>query len=212
MSLYRHVPSPPLNQYVDFFWYYVDFLPDHDREHVLPDGTFELIINLQDTPRKLFHRADADSWDAFKRGWISGAQRTFLVIDALPRSSMIGVHFKPGGATAFLGLRQYLKQRKIDIPPTMAGLWLGLGAAVIVAFLVIGAILPRPASETPLVDISSVTGSQDRQASQYAQGGSEAGITANPNLWSRVPRVPSTQSKSGYSQVLIAGTDSELTS
>ena len=104
MSLYRHVPSPPLNQYVDFFWYYVDFLPDHDREHVLPDGTFELIINLQDTPRKLFHRADADSWDAFKRGWISGAQRTFLVIDALPRSSMIGVHFKPGGATAFLGL------------------------------------------------------------------------------------------------------------
>ena len=103
MSVYRHTPGPPLDRYVDFFWYYVDFLPDHDREHVLPDATFELIINLQETPRKLFHHAGANSWDAFKRGWISGAHSRFLTIDALPRSSMIGVHFKPGGATPLLG-------------------------------------------------------------------------------------------------------------
>src|SRR2546427_8215915 len=32
MSVYRHIPTPPLNQYVDFCWYYVDFSPDHDRE------------------------------------------------------------------------------------------------------------------------------------------------------------------------------------
>ena len=104
MSLYRQVPAPPLDKYVDFFWYYVDLLLDHDREHVLPDGTFELIINLQNTPRKLFHRADAKTWDAFKRGWISGAHWKFLIIDALPMSSMIGVHFKPGAAAPFLGL------------------------------------------------------------------------------------------------------------
>ena len=103
MSIYRHIPAPPLNQYVDLFWYYADLSPDHDREHVLPDGTFELIINLQETPRKLFHRADSTMHDAFKRGWISGAHSKFLVIDALPRSSMIGVHFKPGGAASFLG-------------------------------------------------------------------------------------------------------------
>jgi AraC-like DNA-binding protein len=104
MSLYRHLPSLPLSQYVDFFWYYVDLVPDHDREHVLPDGTFELIINLQGAPRKLFRGANAKDWDSFKRGWISGAHWKFLVIDALPMSSMIGVHFKPGGAMPFLGL------------------------------------------------------------------------------------------------------------
>jgi len=104
MSIYRHIPAPPLNQYVDFFWYYVDLSPDHDREHVLPDGTFELIINLQEIPRKLFHDADSTKYDAFERGWISGAHSKFLVIDALPHSSMIGVHFKPGGAAAFLGV------------------------------------------------------------------------------------------------------------
>jgi AraC-like DNA-binding protein len=104
MAIYRHIPAPPLNEFVELFWYYVDFFPDHDREHVLPDGTFELIINLQETPRKLFHRPDINAYYAFKRGWISGAQSKFLVIDALPRSSMIGVHFRPGGAAPFLGL------------------------------------------------------------------------------------------------------------
>ena len=43
MAIYRHSPAPPLNQYVELFWYYVDLFPDHDREHVLPDGTFELL-------------------------------------------------------------------------------------------------------------------------------------------------------------------------
>jgi AraC-like DNA-binding protein len=104
MAIYRYIPAPPLNQFVELFWYYVDLFPDHQREHVLPDGTFELIINLQDTPRKLFHRIDSDQHDAFKRGWISGAQAKFLMIDALPGSSMIGVHFRPGGAAAFLGI------------------------------------------------------------------------------------------------------------
>ena len=104
MGIYRHSPAPPLNQYVELFWYYVDLFPDHDREHVLPDGTFELIINLQETPRKLFREVGTGGHDTFKRGWISGAQSKFLMIDALPRSSMIGVHFKPGGAAAFLGL------------------------------------------------------------------------------------------------------------
>jgi AraC-like DNA-binding protein len=104
MSVYRHIPAAPLDRYVDFFWYYIDLIPDHNREHVLPDGTFELIINLQEKSRKLFHRGDSTKHVAFKRGWISGAHSKFLVIDAVPRSSMIGVHFKPGGAAAFLGL------------------------------------------------------------------------------------------------------------
>src|SRR5437660_11775793 len=104
MSIYRHISAPPLNQYVDFFWYYVDLSPDHDREHVLPDGSFELIINLQEIPRKLFDQNDSSRHIQFKRGWISGAQSRLLVIDALQRPSMIGAHFKPGGAAPFLGL------------------------------------------------------------------------------------------------------------
>jgi len=103
MSIYQHMPHPRLSPCVYWFWYYVDYHPGHERQHVLPDGTLELIINLQDTPRKLFDRQDPARYQAFRRGWVSGAHTHYLVIDALPGSSMIGVHFKPGGAAAFLG-------------------------------------------------------------------------------------------------------------
>ena len=104
MSIYRHVPEPPLNQYVEFLWYYHDLFLGHDREHVLPEGTFELIINLEDRPRRLFDRQNPNRHQTFRRGWLSGVHAEYLVIDAVPGSSMIGAHFKPGGAAPFLGL------------------------------------------------------------------------------------------------------------
>ena len=104
MSLCQHIPAPPLNQYVAWLWFYCDYYPDHDRQFVLPDGTFELIINLEDRPRKLFNRDDFSRHRSFRRAWISGTQKQYLVIDALQGSSMIGAHFKPGGAAPLLGL------------------------------------------------------------------------------------------------------------
>jgi hypothetical protein len=70
--------------------------------------------------------------------------------------------------TSFLGLRRYLKQRNLEIPARMAGIWLGIGSSIILAFLVIAAILPRPNSETALIDVSSTLGSKDRDASDNA--------------------------------------------
>jgi len=104
MSIYQSSPCAPLKEYISWLWYYTDFCPDHEREHVLPDGTFELVINLEDRPRKLFDRDNFGRHQSFKRGWISGTQNGYLIIDALQKSSMIGAHFKPGGAGPFLGV------------------------------------------------------------------------------------------------------------
>jgi AraC-like DNA-binding protein len=103
MRFFRHVPSPPLGIFVDWLWYYDDLETDHDRQHVLPDGTFELIINLSGEPRTLFGRGAVED-RVFRHAWLSGAQSEFLVIDALPGTSMIGAHFKPGGAAPFLNM------------------------------------------------------------------------------------------------------------
>jgi AraC-like DNA-binding protein len=101
MRFFRHVPPPPLDRFIDWLWYYDDLEIDHSREHVLPDGTFELIINLSGEPRTLFGR-DGTEDRSFRRAWISGAQSKYLMIDVLPGASMIGAHFKPGGAAPFL--------------------------------------------------------------------------------------------------------------
>jgi len=102
MIFCRHIPDEPLAQHVDWFWFFEDLYPPHRREHVLPDGTFELIIDLREEPRRLFDRENRQRDQVFRRGWMSGAHSQYIVIDALPGSSMIGVHFKPGGAVAFL--------------------------------------------------------------------------------------------------------------
>jgi AraC-like DNA-binding protein len=116
MMFCRHIPGPPLASYVDWFWYYDDWHPDHSREHVLPDGTFELIVNLRDEHRKLFDRKDAARYQSFRRGWLSGTQSEYIVIDALPGSSMIGVHFKPGGIGPFVGMGAHeLRDRVVEL-------------------------------------------------------------------------------------------------
>lgn len=102
--IYRtHRPGPPLSEYVDWFWFYDDLQVAHRMERVLPDGTFEWIIDLRDVPRKLFSSEAAAKFVEYRRSWISGTRDRYITIDVLNDASMIGVHFKPGGAAAFLG-------------------------------------------------------------------------------------------------------------
>jgi len=104
MSIYQRTPAAPLSEHVARLWYYRDYFPDHDLQFVLPDGSFELIINLEGRPRRLFDCNDSKQYQLFHHAWISGAHKEYLVIDALPGSTMIGAHFKPAGAAAILGL------------------------------------------------------------------------------------------------------------
>jgi hypothetical protein len=69
--------------------------------------------------------------------------------------------------TTYLGLRRYLRQRQMRMPARMTGAWLGMGAALIVGLLAVGALLPRPQAEYSLVTLAGA-GSTKRQASRWA--------------------------------------------
>jgi hypothetical protein len=70
--------------------------------------------------------------------------------------------------TSLLGLRKYLRDRGAVAPAKMTVGWLGLGAGLIVLFLIVGAVLPRPHSETPLVRLGGEGEKSDRKASRNA--------------------------------------------
>lgn len=70
--------------------------------------------------------------------------------------------------TTLMGLKRYLEDRKATIPTALTAAWLGLGAVLILAFVGVAAVLPRPHSETPLF-AQQKGGKQDRNASKYAQ-------------------------------------------
>ena len=80
---------------------------------------------------------------------------------------------------AFLGLRRYLRQRRLEMPKIVTAAWLILGAGLLIAFIVIGAVLPRPLAEfSPLAltraDVKVST------ASKYALSEGDQG---NPGSW-----------------------------
>jgi len=87
--LFHRTPNPPLSEFVELLWLFEKPLPTHGRERVLPTGTIELVINLND-------RA-CGGFEAI----VAGPHSRFFELDTRQPASIVGVHFKPGGAFPF---------------------------------------------------------------------------------------------------------------
>ena len=99
--IYRiHIPVPSLSPFIGHFFYYEGHYASHKMEKFLPDGSMDLLIDLTESPKKLFHDEEGSSFTTYNKSWISGMKTNFILIDASV-TSMIGVHFKPGGAYPF---------------------------------------------------------------------------------------------------------------
>jgi hypothetical protein len=68
--------------------------------------------------------------------------------------------------TSYLGLRRYLRQRKLRMPLAMTRVWLVLGGTLVVGMMVVGALLPRPYAEYQISFTRG--GSKDLKAGPYA--------------------------------------------
>ena len=73
--------------------------------------------------------------------------------------------------TSFLGLRRYLRQRNLQMPGDMAGVWLGLGGVMILTILLLCLFLPRPGAALTVSQLPFGIGSHGPQkTSPYAIG------------------------------------------
>lgn len=103
--LITHRPSAALAPYVDAIWFVSrDALP-HSRERGLPTGRVDIVIPLLQDSVVRFDSVDSAQAQHLRGAVVSGAHDRFLVRGLGGPSSVIGVHFKPGGAAAFLGTR-----------------------------------------------------------------------------------------------------------
>ncbi len=76
--------------------------------------------------------------------------------------------------TCFLGLRRYLRQRRLQMPMAMTAAWLTAGGGLILGLLVVGALLPRPRPEYSLFTLGSA-GPDKKSASNFAGKGGSSG-------------------------------------
>ena len=101
MIFRMRVPRAPLSQFVENLWFYQDLEVNYTKEKLLPDAAVEMIIDLGDGPKKLYDRHNTLRYTGYHRCWISGMQTRYLIIGAEKGSSMMGAHFRTGGAAPF---------------------------------------------------------------------------------------------------------------
>ena len=75
--------------------------------------------------------------------------------------------------TSFLGLRRYLRQRRIQMPGSIATIWLSLGTAIIGVILVLCILLPRPEAAYSATAWLDRIAEREQEASRQAQLGGE---------------------------------------
>jgi AraC-like DNA-binding protein len=82
-----YVPKAPLCDYVEILWIYEGYSVPHMQERLLPGGRMELVIGL-------------DPDDRIGMG-LTGVHSRFMVLDTSFTFSIIGAHFRAGGAFPF---------------------------------------------------------------------------------------------------------------
>lgn len=103
MFFRTYKPPGPLSEFIENFWTY-SFDSVRLPERIFPSGTFELVFNLCDDEVRIYKDAQHHRFQRYSGAIVSGPYAEPFLTDTVLESSVIGVHFKPGGAFPFLGI------------------------------------------------------------------------------------------------------------
>jgi AraC-like DNA-binding protein len=126
MMLLNYQPRRPLARFIERFWICAD-QPARARERILPSGTIELVFNLRDDEIRTYDSAKPECARRNSGAVISGPYRRSFLIDPAQHALIMGVHFRPGGASPVLGApADDFTDRHVDL----ASLWGVAGASL----------------------------------------------------------------------------------
>ncbi len=101
MIYLRHVPSAPLDRYINHL-YYIDGQMPYPRERILPIPLLDLKINLGGAFH-LYEHCQTERPKSLTESWLVGIHDVYHAIDWPSDMRLYGVRFKPTGAYPFLG-------------------------------------------------------------------------------------------------------------
>jgi AraC-like DNA-binding protein len=102
MLFLKHVPRPPLCEFVKLLWLYEGYTQPHAKERALPTGEMQIVINLLEDRSCVYDRDDTERCQTFRGSLLSGAYSEYIVIGTEQQAYVMGVAFRPGGAFPFL--------------------------------------------------------------------------------------------------------------
>lgn len=109
-------PSPPLAAHVQFFGYWQNTQAITHHSRALPRGAATVIVDLSSRDQVDFYAADAATRLDVGAAFVAGAGVTSYVTQVDPSQTVLTIHFRPGGAAAFLPAPQGdLEDRCVDL-------------------------------------------------------------------------------------------------
>jgi AraC-like DNA-binding protein len=94
-------PAPPLAPFIRALWYAEAPATEHTHERILPSGCVEVILNLA---REFFVDCAEGTPDRPNApALVVGARSVYEIVDTADMTSLIGIHFHPGGFGPFVG-------------------------------------------------------------------------------------------------------------
>ncbi len=103
MIFKQHIPAFPLNNYVSSI-VYTEYNPTHSIERLIPDGTVNLILELNDKPQFIYDNQKLAEQKKYTHSWVSGMQSGYISISSGIQTAMMVVQFKPSAAYSILHL------------------------------------------------------------------------------------------------------------
>jgi AraC-like DNA-binding protein len=97
MIFLKHIPGPPLSNYVDCILY----VEGNNKGAGFPKTAMSLVFNLND-PFKLFADRQFTRFTDYKKYWVAGLQTQPTYVESYGESKMIVIQFRTLGAYVFL--------------------------------------------------------------------------------------------------------------
>jgi AraC-like DNA-binding protein len=94
-------PTGALQPFVDSIWYFESASFAHQRERILPTGSMQLLVNLEEDELRTYHGPGYAEVERLPGAALSGAYRGHFAIDTAEQRSIAGVAFRSGGAFPF---------------------------------------------------------------------------------------------------------------
>lgn len=102
MQFDLRTPPYPLNQFVESVLFYEQYTPTHHIERLLPDGSLNLIIELNGVAQHIYDNQLLTPTQTHKNAWLSGMHSSYISIDSGRDTAMLIIRFLPQGAHPFL--------------------------------------------------------------------------------------------------------------
>jgi methylphosphotriester-DNA--protein-cysteine methyltransferase len=100
----HRLPAPDLAPFIASFWEYRAAAQPHRFESLLPDATATLIVDLAESRVRVHRADDVARFDDFDSALVCGPHGRCFAIPTDRPSHVLGISFRPAGASALLGL------------------------------------------------------------------------------------------------------------